>query len=178
MRIAKPVRRAKAVLIGFVVTATAVPLAVSAASGVGAAARPAAGTIHIYLLNSSTNPSTPNSVLIAGAFSDHGTGKKGTWHLSKGTITFNTSSINAVVSSSNFGTSNDASCSFYGVAKGEVPIVSGTGAYTGITGSLVATITEAGEGSLLKNGKCNEANNAPVVAQDLIITGVGNVSFK
>jgi len=39
-------------------------------------------------------------------------------------------------------------------------------------------LTEAGEGSLLKNGECNQSNNAPAVAEDLIGTGSGKVSFK
>ena len=56
--------------------------------------------------------------------------------------------------------------------------MSGTGAYVGITGSLAFTLTEAGQGPRLKNGKCNEANNAPALAQDLIGMGSGNVSFK
>jgi len=75
MRVANPVRRTMAVLIGFTVTATAVSLAVSAATGVAAATHPAPGTIHVYLVKTSLNPSAPNSVLITGAFSDHGTGK-------------------------------------------------------------------------------------------------------
>jgi hypothetical protein len=47
-----------------------------------------------------------------------------------------------------------------------------------ITGSLTFTLTEAGQGPLLNNGKCNEANNAQAVAQYLIGIGSGNVSFK
>lgn len=57
-------------------------------------------------------------------------------------------------------------------------IVSGTGAYMRITGSLTFTLTEAGQGPLLNNGKCNEASNAQAVAQYLIGIGSGNVSFK
>jgi len=178
MRVASPVRRAKAVLIGFAVAATAASLAVSAASGVAAATPPAAGAIHIYLVNTSLNPGTPNRVLITGAFSDHGTGKGGTWHLAKGTITLNPSKLKAITNSSNFGTFYLASCSFAGVAKGPVAIVGGTGAYAGITGSLAVTETVAEQGSLLKNGKCNQANNAPAVAQALIVTGSGSVSYK
>jgi hypothetical protein len=35
-----------------------------------------------------------------------------------------------------------------------------------------------GQGSLLKDGKCNEANNAPALAEYLIGIGSGNVSFR
>jgi len=178
MHVAHSARRAKAVLVGFACTATAISFAVPAASAVSMAPKPAAGTIHVYLVNTSLNPSSPNNILITGAFSDHGTGKGGTWHLAKGTITLDPSKLKAITNSPNFGTSYPASCSYVGVAKGPVAIASGTGAYAGITGSLAATEIIAGQGSLLKNGKCNQANNAPTVAQDLIITGSGNVSFK
>jgi hypothetical protein len=129
-------------------------------------------------VNTSLNPNARNDVLITGSFSDHGTGKKGTWDLAKGTIVVNNAAIGAIVKSPNWGTSYASSCSFDGVAKGLVTIVSGTGAYAGVKGSLSFTLTEAGQGPRLKNGECNEANNAPAVAQDLIGMGSGNVSFK
>ena len=178
MRVANPVRRAKALLVGCAFTAVAISFAVSTASAGPMTPKPAAGTIHVYLVNTSLKPSTPNNVLITGAFSDHGTGKGGTWHLAKGTITFNLSKLKAITNSNNFGTFYPASCSFAGVAIGPVAVVGGTGAYAGITGRLAVTETVAEQGSLLKNGKCNQANNAPAVAQDLIITGSGSVSFK
>jgi hypothetical protein len=140
-------------------------------------ARPAAGTIHVYIANTSTSASAPNKILITGAFSDHGIGKKGTFHLTRGTITANPSKLKAETNSPKFGTFYSASCSFTGVATGIVPIVSGTGAYAGITGSLTVTETVAEQGSLLKNGKCNTSNNAPAVAQDLFIAASGKVSF-
>jgi hypothetical protein len=106
------------------------------------------------------------------------TGKKGIWDLAKGTVTVNNSAIVAIIKSPTWGTSHASSCSFDGVAKGLVTIVSGTGAYMRITGSLTFTLTEAGQGPLLNNGKCNEASNAQAVAQYLIGIGSGNVSFK
>ncbi len=178
MRHAYPTNRVKAALVGLTVTAAAVSFAVSTASAGSAAPNPAAGTINVYLVNTSLNPNASNEILITGSFSDHGTGKKGTWHLAKGTITVNNSAIAAIIKSPSWGTSYASSCSFDGVAKGPVTIVSGTGAYVGITGSLSFTLTEAGQGPRLKNGKCNEANNAQAVAQDLIGTGSGTVSFK
>jgi len=111
---------------------------------------PAAGTINVYLVNTSLNPKASNDILITGSFSDHGMAKKGTWHLANGTITVNNSAIATITKSPNWGTSHASSCSFDGVAKGPVTIVSGTGSYVGITGSLTLTLTEAGQGLLLK----------------------------
>jgi hypothetical protein len=178
MRARSPIGRVNAVLVGFAVAAGTGGFVVSAASAGPTAPLPASGTIQVYLVNTALNPATPNTVIITGAFSDHGSGKGGTWHLSKGTISLDASKLKAITSSPNFGTFYAASCSFRGVAKGPVTIVSGTGAYAGITGSLVATETVAEQGSLLTNGKCNEANNAPAVAQALIVTGSGTVAFK
>jgi hypothetical protein len=178
MRVANPVRRVKAVLVGFAFTAVAISFAVSTASAGSMTPKPVAGTIHVYLVNTSLNPSARNTILITGAFSDHGTGKKGTWDLAKGTIVVDNSAVGAIVNSPKWGTSYAASCSFDGVAKGPVTIISGTGAYAGITGRLAFTLTEAGQGSLLKDGKCNEANNAPALAEYLIGIGSGNVSFR
>jgi hypothetical protein len=174
-----PIHRVRVVVgVAVAVAATVVPVVapgVSAASTT--ASKPKAGTIHVYIVNTSISSTAPNNVLITGAFSDHGTGKHGTFHLTKGTITFNNSKLGAILNSPSFGTFYAASCSFSGVAKGAVPIVSGTGAYAGIKGSIAATVTSAEQGSLLKNGKCNQSSNAPAVAQDLIVTGSGKVSF-
>ena len=76
-----------------------------------------------------------------------------------------------------FRTFYPASCSYSGAAKGKVPIVSGTGTYAGIKGTLTATVIEAEQASLLKNGKCNTSDAAPLLAADLIATATGKVSF-
>ena len=178
MPVPSPVHRASAALAGLAAAGATSVFAISAASTAPTAMHPAGGAIHFYLVNTSLNPAAPTHVLITGAFSDHGTGKGGTWTLTKGTITLNASKLKAITSSPSFGTGYVASCSFDGVAKGLVTVVGGTGAYKGITGTLTATETIAEEGSLLKNGQCNEANNAPAVAQDVIVTGSGTVSFK
>src|SRR5579871_6288512 len=176
-RTSHPINRAHVIAAVVAVTAAAaIPIVVSSASA-AAPATPAAGTIHVDVINTSLSPTAPNNVLITGAFSDHGTGKHGTFHLTKGTITSSTSALKAILNSPKFGTSYAKSCSFIGVAKGSIPIVSGTGAYAGIHGLFSATVTEAEQGSLLKNGKCNKSSNAPAVAQDLIVTGTGKVSF-
>jgi hypothetical protein len=157
--------------------ATAVPLVASDISAASTATKPAAGAIHVYIVSTSLSPTTPNNVLITGAFSDHGTSQKGTMHLTKGTVTVDTSKVKAIVNPSSFGTMYAASCSFTGVATAPATVVRGTGAYAGIHGTLTVTETIAAQGSLLKNGKCNESNNAPALAQDLIATASGTVSF-
>jgi len=175
-RCIRPVHRVAAVLVGVGLAAGAVVFAATGASAGSTASRPAAGTIHVFGVNTSLTSST-TEVLITGAFSDHGAGKQSTWHLTKGAITFNTSKLNATLNSPSFGTFYPASCSFSGVAKVAVPIRSGTKAYAGIKGTITVTATVAEEGSLLKNGKCNEASNAPLVGVAAILTGFGKVSF-
>jgi len=153
---------------------------VLAAQGVSAgstAAKASGGSVHIDGVNTGLSATSPVTVLITGAFSDHGKGKGKTWHLQHGSITFNTSALKAKLNSPTFGTFYPASCSYDGVAKAPVTIVSGTGAYAGIKGTITVTATVAEQGSLLKNGQCNTANNAPAVADTLIITGSGKVMF-
>ena len=149
----------------------------SGASASSTASTPAAGTIHVYIVNTSLSPTAPSKILITGAFSDHGPGKHGVWHLTKGTITVNNAKLRAITSSPGFRTFYAASCSYSGAAKGKVPIVNGTGTYAGIKGSLTATVIEAEQASLLKNGNCNTSDAAPLLAADLIATATGNVSF-
>ena len=175
IRSARPVHRVGTVIAVVAAAAGAVLFAASGASAGAPAVKPAAGVIHIFGVNSSLTAAS-TTTLITGAFSDHGIGKNGTWHLAKGNITINTSKLESILNS-RFGTFYPASCSFDGAAKATVPIVSGTKSYKGIKGSLTLTATVAEQGSLLKNGKCNEANNAPLVALTEILSGSGKVSF-
>jgi hypothetical protein len=78
---------------------------------------------------------------------------------------------------------NPSTCSGYVTATASVPIVagSGTGAYTGITGGFVLTFSLALVGPKYGSGKhegqCNNSNSAEMVAQALIVTGSGTVSY-
>ena len=165
------ITRAKVGLASLAMVAAGVPLATSLAAGATAAAKPAAGIIHVYIVNTSTSATAPNKILITGAFSDHGTAKHGVWHLARGTITVNNSSAGPTP------TFFPASCSASGSEGASVPIVKGTGAYKGIRGSFKGTITLAEQGSLLPNGMCNTADSAPAVAEALIVVASGKVSF-
>ncbi len=180
MLLHRATRRARWAGMAIVAVAVATTVVAGAASGAWAGTAPAktpGGTIHLYLSTTSTSSSPVSKALVTGAFSDHGTSHNTTIHLSKGNIDVNPSKLVAELNSPTFGNFNAKSCSYWGTASGSVPIVGGTGAYTGITGTFTATIVIAGQGSLLKNGTCNEANNAPVVAAFQVVTATAKVSF-
>ena len=165
------------------VTALAVALAAAGGLSWGGVALasptgPAAGEIHVYVVNTSTSEDTPNTVLITGAFSDHGTASQNLLTLAKGTITVNLDMLNAITNAESFGHFNQASCSFWGMATAvPIPVVRGTGAYAGITGSLTGTVNFAAQGSLTASGQCNQDQNAPAVAQVVLAVVAGKVSF-
>jgi hypothetical protein len=78
---------------------------------------------------------------------------------------------------------NHRTCSGSLSATASVPIVagSGTGAYAGITGGFVLTLSLALVGPKYGSGKhegqCNNSNSASPVAQALLVTGSGTVSY-
>jgi len=78
---------------------------------------------------------------------------------------------------------NPSTCSGSLSATASVPIVagSGTGAYTGITGGFVLTFSLAYVGPKYGSGKhegqCNNSNSASPVAQAMLVTGTGTVSY-
>jgi hypothetical protein len=118
-----------------------------------------AGVIHLYVTDNSTQDND-HKILITGAFSDHGTGNKATFYLTKGWIYLNLAGVQKIINSPSFGSFNAASCSYWGSTPITVPIVKGTG-----------------QGALLADGKCNTANNAPNVATAFLVSASANVSF-
>jgi hypothetical protein len=78
---------------------------------------------------------------------------------------------------------NHRTCSGNLSATASVPIVAGSGAgtYTGITGGFVLTFSLAFVGPKYGSGKnegqCNNSNSASPVAQAMIVTGSGTVSY-
>jgi hypothetical protein len=150
-------------------------LSIPAAAFASTPATPA-GVIHVYVTDSSTQGNN-HKILITGAFSDHGTGNQATFYLTKGWIYLNLAGVQKIINSSSFGSFNAASCSYWGSTPITVPIVKGTGAYTGIKGTFTGTLTLAGQGSVLANGKCNMTNNAPSVASAFQVSASANVSF-
>jgi hypothetical protein len=78
---------------------------------------------------------------------------------------------------------NPRTCSGNLSATASVPIVagSGTGAYAGITGGFVLTFSLAYVGPKYGSGKqlgqCNNSNSASPVAEAMMVTGSGTVSY-
>ena len=74
-------------------------------------------------------------------------------------------------------TFNSTTCSGSFTASAPLPIVSGTGAYAGISG-IVKTKISFALVFPLTNGKCNPNTNAKPLGQFATISGNGTVSFK
>jgi hypothetical protein len=166
--------RAIAFGVATLITATAVPLLASDVAAASTASQPAAGTIHLYIVNTSIAGRNPGDVLISGAFADHGTVKGATLHLAKGTITANIAKLEALFNSPKFATGYSASCSFNGAGNVSLPLVRGTGAYAGIKGDIRVHVI-FGAQSPFRNGKCD--GNSPPIADQQLITGSGNATF-
>jgi hypothetical protein len=94
--------------------------------------------------------------------------------LSKGTFEVNVASLDKKVAPTTY---DPTTCAI--VLSGTAPtqLSDGTGAYQGIRGTVTVTITEANILPKLKDGKCNQSQNAPPVASVIWITGSGTVSF-
>jgi len=170
------VERVRTIAVGLAaaLTAGAVPFVASEVAGASTGSKPAAGIIHLYIVNTSIEGRGPGDVLISGAFADHGTVRGATLRLAKGTITGNIAKLNALFNSPKFATGYAASCSFSGAGKVSLPVVSGTGAYAGIKGDLSVQVI-FGAQSPFKNGKCD--GNSPPIADQQVITGSGKVTF-
>jgi hypothetical protein len=158
-------------------------------SGVAASSTPAGGAIQVWGTPASNGGGT---TLITGAVADSGTSahanssgdpsKKGTYTLlvlKKGTILVNTTQLNKDENNASptASTFNMTTCSGYIPVTAPVPVVKGTKAYKGISGSVSVTLTFAFVIPLEK-GKCNLSNNGPnPSAQYGSIAGTGTVSF-
>lgn len=168
------ITRARSVAVAAFTAAAVVPFVVSDFAAASTASKPAAGVIHLYIVNTSIEGRGPGDALISGAFADHGAVKGAALHLSQGTITGNLTKLNALFNSRTFATGYSASCSFSGVGNVSLPLVSGTGAYAGIKGDIKVHVI-FGAQSPFKNGKCD--GNSPPIADQQVITGSGRVSF-
>jgi hypothetical protein len=159
----------------------------SGASAFGATA-PAGGTIKVWATPSPNG--SGGTIVITGAIGDYGktvdvnaagkvtkNGNYTKFVLKKGTVLINGTQLQAALQNSQPTDFNIVTCSGSAIANAPVPIVSGTKAYAGITGSLTATATFAVVGPLTSSGKCNTSNNANPVAQYVSIAGSGTVSF-
>src|ERR1022692_3329650 len=150
---------------------------------------PASGAIQVWVTPQNSN-TAPAPILLTGVIGDHGkavnvtsSGKptKKNLHyklleLKKGTILVNGTAIDQAGNNAN-PTINPSNCSAYITATATIPILSGTGEYSGITGSIAMTETFAFLLPTKKNGTCNESNSANPVSQWGTLYGSGTVSF-
>lgn len=137
------------------------------------------GNIQVWV-TPSPNGNGGGKILITGAIGDYGVTKKAkgsnTAVLRKGTIVVNLKQFNAATNNVN-PTINQSNCSTSFTASALVPIVNGTGAYTGITGSFTLTAQYAFILPKTKSGSCNTSNNANPVSQYGSVIGSGTVSL-
>jgi hypothetical protein len=156
------------VLMGGLTLASAAASAQSSSSG---------GSIQVWLTPSLTG--NGGKILITGAIADYGVtkGKKsGQAVLKKGTIKVNLKQFNAAQNNAN-PQINQSNCSAFFTASAPVPIVSGTGAYAGITGSFTLNSQYAFILPKTKSGGCNTSNNANPISQYGSVSGSGTVSL-
>jgi hypothetical protein len=149
------------------------------------------GTVYVAV---TPNNGTTYPIVIAGAFADYGTAttidQNGTVDsngnyvkiaLKQGGFEINSTTLNKAASSTAPTSNNTKNCSYSFTVSGPVTVFSGSGAYTGISGTLM--ITESFEAILprltsgTKKGQCNEANSATPIASGGSISGSGKVSF-
>lgn len=158
----------------------------SVALAAGSSGTPAGGRIQLFVQPGKTQGN--GKVLFTGAVGDYGSshsvttgGKKfGTATLTKGTITVDLTAVNKKANNAS-PTVDVATCSGFVSVSAPAPIVSGTGLYAGIHGTLKLTESFGFIGSRHKSGpkkgQCNLSNSAPTVAQMAVVYGSGTVSF-
>jgi hypothetical protein len=161
-----------------------------------AASAAASGTVKVYVTpNNTTAPKHPGKVMLTGAIGDYGsvidataagkptaTKKKKTPYrllrLKKGTILVNISTFQSKLTSAYSSPSgfNSTTCSLSVDVSGSISVVSGTGAYTGITGSFVMTGHIGGISRRTKSGSCTTKTTTPPAATYISIIGSGTVT--
>ena len=162
-------------------------LGASVALGAGSSGTPAGGRIQLFVQPGKTQGN--GKILFTGAVGDYGSshsfsgtgGKKfGTATLTKGTITLDLTAVSKKANNAS-PTVDAATCSGSISVSAAAPIVSGTGLYAGIHGTVKITESFGFIGSTYKSGpkkgQCNMSNSAPTVAQMASVYGSGTVSF-
>ena len=159
---------------------------VSPALGAGSPGTPAGGRIQVFVQPAQKQGN--GKVLFTGAVGDYGSSHSVTTHgkriatatLTKGTIKID---LTAVARKGNNVTPaiDAATCSASATVSAAAPIVSGTGLYAGIHGTVKITESFGFIGSTYKSGpkkgQCNMSNTAATVAQMATVYGSGKVSF-
>ena len=155
-------------------------------SGAALGQTPSGGAVQVW---GTPGNNGGGSVLFTGAIADSGKSasvnasgeptKNGNYKLlklKKGTILINGTQLNAALNNASPTEFNSTTCSGSFTATAPVPIVSGTKAYAGISGTANITVTFAVVLPLTK-GTCNTNTNANPIAQYGSIAGTGTVSF-
>jgi hypothetical protein len=179
--------RRSRVAIALATAVTVTGVGASVALGAGSSSAPAGGPIHVFVQPSQGQGN--GKILITGAIGDYGATHKAsssggktyaTATLKKGAITFDLTAINTKVNHTT-PTLDKATCSASFSESAPVPVVSGTGLYAGIHGTVRLTESFGFIGSTYKSGskkgQCNLSNSAPTVAQMGEVYGNGTVSF-
>jgi hypothetical protein len=121
------------------------------------------------------------TVVVSGAIADHGTSSSlaSNYTITKivlqhGTIEVNTSKLEQAETPS----VNSTTCSYTYSGTAEVSIVSGTGSYNGIKGTLKATAAGAGILTKLKSGKCQESESSEPIFSIGTVQSSGTVTVS
>lgn len=179
-------RRTTAVAVAIAGTLTCVIGGVSVAAGAGSSATPAGGPIQLFVTPGQTQGN--GKILFTGAVGDYGQShsatsggeKLGTASLKKGTITLDLTAVTKKAASATPAV-DVATCSGSLTVSAATPILSGTGLYAGIHGTVKITESFGFIGSTYKSGakkgQCNMSNSAPTIAEMGTVYGSGTVSF-
>jgi hypothetical protein len=158
----------------------------SVAMGAGSSQTPAGGRIQLFVQPAQKQGN--GRVVFTGAIGDYGRSHSVTTNgkkiaiatLTKGTIKID---ITAVSKKADHAppTVDAGTCSASATVSAAAPIVSGTGLYAGIHGTVKITESFGFIGSTYKSGpkkgQCNMSNSGTTVAQMAIVYGSGRVSF-
>jgi len=152
--------------------------------GASAAGTPKGGSIRVYVVPG--NGQGNGTIVVVGAIGDYGKTTKqaggfGKVLLHKGSFEVNLKAINKALNNAKPLVESRATCTFAFSATAPAALSNGTGAYKGISGTLMVTETFAAYGPFYASGahkgKCNTSNNAKPTAQWGAVTGVGTVTY-
>jgi hypothetical protein len=158
----------------------------SVALGAGSSGTPAGGRIQLFVQPAQKQGN--GKVLFTGAVGDYGSthavttnGKRiATAALTKGTIKIDITAVGKKANNT-APTIDAATCSASSTVSAAAPILSGTGLYAGIHGTVRITESFGFIGSTYKSGpkkgQCNTSNSGTTVAQMIDVYGSGKVSF-
>ena len=173
-------------IIGVVGALGCLVVGASVALGAGPSGTPAGGRIQIIVQPGQGQGN--GKILFTGAVGDYGSThsvtkgskKLSTATLKKGTIKVDITALTAKTNHAN-PTIDAATCSGSITETAVTPIVSGTGLYAGIHGTVKITESFGFIGSTYKSGpkkgQCNMSQSAATLAQMGVVYGTGTVSF-